>query len=91
MAEDLRRLEHVRLRNRLKQQRHKARYVHERDLLRDQVEHMTQLLASWRTHPRLAMVSWRDTATGLRDAAAEAQATLHELRRQHRVMIDTVR
>ncbi|KDO22958.1 hypothetical protein SPRG_11805 [Saprolegnia parasitica CBS 223.65] len=91
MAEDLRRLEHVRLRNRLKQQRHKARYVHERDLLRDQVEHMTQLVASWRTHPRLAMVSWRDTATGLRDAAAEAQAALHELRRKHRIMTDTVR
>ncbi|OQR87073.1 hypothetical protein ACHHYP_09570 [Achlya hypogyna] len=88
---DERRREHVRLRNRLKQQRHKARYINERDLLQDQVAQLTALLATWRPHPRLATLPWRDVAAGLADAVDEAQTTRAALQRRYAVLQDLMR
>ncbi|OQR96487.1 hypothetical protein THRCLA_07268 [Thraustotheca clavata] len=77
--------EHMRLRNRLKQRRHKARYISERDLLENQVRHLQNLLEN-----NMTALSWRDIALALLEAENESKATLEDLQIQHREMQQTM-
>ncbi|KDO22962.1 hypothetical protein SPRG_11809 [Saprolegnia parasitica CBS 223.65] len=82
-----RRLEHQRLRNRMKQRRHKARYVSERQILEQQIEELSLVLAKRSGSPQPEVdesaLSWQDVATALSDARLEAVETLEKLQKQH--------
>ncbi|OQR80846.1 hypothetical protein ACHHYP_17116 [Achlya hypogyna] len=70
-------------RNRLKQRRHKARYISERKRLREQIEELSVAVA--KRGPR-TLLSWEDVARGLADAQFEATTTLQELRDKYSKM-----
>ncbi|OQR96486.1 hypothetical protein THRCLA_07270 [Thraustotheca clavata] len=81
---DEERLEHQRLRNRLKQRRHKARFVSERKILKEQVANLSIMLTSCQQNPRLSSLPWQDVALALKEATSEALTTQAELQKKHR-------
>ncbi|OQR87071.1 hypothetical protein ACHHYP_09575 [Achlya hypogyna] len=85
-ADRERRLEHQRQRNRMKQRRHKARYIGERQDLEDQIHELSSVIEN---HSVVRALSWHDIAIALRDARSTATATLEKLKARHARMQKT--
>ncbi|OQR90673.1 hypothetical protein THRCLA_09239 [Thraustotheca clavata] len=84
--ENERRKEHQRLRNRLKQKRHRDRFVSERDQLLSRIEELHQLATALKQQQRkrapLELLSWKTVANGLAQASVESKLTMELLREE---------
>ncbi|OQS03977.1 hypothetical protein THRCLA_03744 [Thraustotheca clavata] len=84
---------HQRLRNRLKQVRHRHRYVNERAQLLAQISAMTELLATLEQQSKVpnTLLSWKAVASGLATSTVESKVTLVVLKDECNKMLQTAR